>query len=225
MTTAVYVLSEPSNGNPNRYKIGSHTGELNKLISRYITSLPDLVVHYFIELNNAKEIERIFKTNFENKRINNRNGNKCEWVIMSIDEIITGLSLIIFKNKIVMNNDTRIINFKNNNPPETPPIINDESESVFNVRDENVEFDPRISNPKPEINPMLIKDSSIFQKPYRIVGDLSVIDFLLRKKLYSVNNCDHVENIGEKYIDYQRVKASKLFWISQNEEETLLKSI
>ena len=57
MTTAIYVLSDPLNESIGRYKIGSHTGTINKLISRYITPIPELKIHYFAQTTLALNTE------------------------------------------------------------------------------------------------------------------------------------------------------------------------
>ena len=61
MATVIYVFSDPPNESLNRYKIGSHTGNKEKLITRYITSHPEIKLYYFIETDKAVDIENMFK--------------------------------------------------------------------------------------------------------------------------------------------------------------------
>lgn len=88
--SAIYVLSDLTN--TERYKVGSHTGTLDKLKSRYITAIPTLVIDYFAETLHAKYIEDKFKKLYKTKRIKNTNGCLSEWVTMSLEEIIVSLS-------------------------------------------------------------------------------------------------------------------------------------
>ena len=97
MTTAIYMLSDEAGKFSDRYKIGSHTGDVNKLKSRYITGTPNVKIHYFIEAINAKEIEKQFKEEFYHIRINNSNDSKSEWVIMPLDEIFAFISSRVCK--------------------------------------------------------------------------------------------------------------------------------
>ncbi len=62
--------------------MGIHTGTLEMLISRYITSIPDVNVHSFVSQPSrdyALYIEKKIKTQFANLRTVNVNGNKSEW--------------------------------------------------------------------------------------------------------------------------------------------------
>jgi DNA-binding protein Fis len=102
---AIYILSDSTN--PGRYKVGSHTGTLEKLKSRYITAIPTLVINYFIETPDAKSIEDKFKQTHINERLKNANGNTCEWVNMELHEITSSLLAIVLqctksKNKEVV---------------------------------------------------------------------------------------------------------------------------
>lgn len=76
----IYLLRDGSNPTSNRYKIGHHTGELKKLIDRYITPLPNIHPELFIEAKNAIEMEEDLKKILYNYRETNYNGNISEWV-------------------------------------------------------------------------------------------------------------------------------------------------
>ena len=117
---AIYVLTDPVNESLSRYKVGSHKGTLSELRSRYITPIPNLIIRYFIQIDNAKQIESYFKLTYENRRIINSNGNRSEWVTMPLDEIFGAISSLICRSKIVIENDTQIINFT-----ETKDELND----------------------------------------------------------------------------------------------------
>ena len=107
----IYVLTDPINESLSRYKVGSHKGTLSELRSRYITPIPNLIIRYFIQIDNAKEIESYFKLAYENRRIINSNGNRSEWVTMSLDEVFNAISSLICRSKITVEGDTQIINF------------------------------------------------------------------------------------------------------------------
>lgn len=65
----LYIISDPLNENVFRYKVGSHSGNRDQLISRYITALPELNIHYCSEIVTAYEIEQKLKQCQEAKRI------------------------------------------------------------------------------------------------------------------------------------------------------------
>ena len=108
----VYVLSDRSN--TGKYKVGSHTGTLSKLKSRYITAIPDLEIHYFVETSNAKYIEDRFKEIHRSDRFTNSNGNLSEWFILPLDQIISTLLAIINKHQIISSLGTTIISVDSN---------------------------------------------------------------------------------------------------------------
>lgn len=90
--SAIYILSDFEK--INRYKVGFHTGTLHKLRSRYITGIPTLIVHYFVEIENASDVEKEFKSKHIDKRIINTNQRLSEWVNMKLHEIISSLTAI-----------------------------------------------------------------------------------------------------------------------------------
>jgi hypothetical protein len=56
----IYVLSDPLNAYIGRYIIGPHTETLNDLMGRYITSISELKIYYFVETN-ALDMGLLFK--------------------------------------------------------------------------------------------------------------------------------------------------------------------
>ena len=97
MSTAIYVISDGSNP-INRYKVGSHTGDYEKLITRYITAIPELKIHYFIETTKASDIESRFKIMYRDKRVVNIKGNYSEWYIMPLSDISEGINKLLNEN-------------------------------------------------------------------------------------------------------------------------------
>jgi len=62
------------------HKVGIHTGDDEKLTSRYITSIPNLKILYIIKIDSAKDIEYEFKELFKSMRLHNKRGNLSEWI-------------------------------------------------------------------------------------------------------------------------------------------------
>ena len=71
MATTIYVLSDKNFKINNFYKVGTHTGTISMLKSRYSTYLSDLEIHYFIPASNARDIENKFKTFYNYNRVIN----------------------------------------------------------------------------------------------------------------------------------------------------------
>ena len=83
-----YILSFPERQKKNMYKIGYHRGSEKDLITRYITPLLDPQIHFFITVNNAKEIESCVKRELDTYRMVNCRGNKSEWIQLDLTLII-----------------------------------------------------------------------------------------------------------------------------------------
>jgi hypothetical protein len=113
MSYAIYVLTDLDREPLNKYKIGSHKGHISKLRSRYITSMPNLTICYFMETNNAKNVENEFKSSHIQERIYNDQQNLSEWVIMPLNEIFKSLCVIIAKSKMTLKNPTYSLDFNN----------------------------------------------------------------------------------------------------------------
>lgn len=93
--SAIYILSDQANSG--RYKVGSHRGSLKQLRSRYITALPNLQIHYFIQTPHAKIVEESFKRQYSQFRVDNSNGNPSEWFALPLDNIIVGISMLLMQ--------------------------------------------------------------------------------------------------------------------------------
>jgi hypothetical protein len=117
--TSIYILSDSTN--LVRYKVGSHTGDLSKLKSRYITAIPTLLIHYFIETFDAVSIENKFKQKHVNERIQNSNGNTSEWVTMELNEIIVSLFAIVLQCNNSKINETMMITKNETQRSESSP--------------------------------------------------------------------------------------------------------
>jgi hypothetical protein len=85
---------------PGQCKVGSHTGDVEKLKKRYITSIPDIKIIHFIPHPDHKRIENDFKRSYDDKRVININGNKSEWFRIHADEMKTLLSDFVGRYEI-----------------------------------------------------------------------------------------------------------------------------
>ena len=96
MSNVVYVLfnkSAPHDG----FMVGSHTGTLDELITKYINMIPNVMVKCFMETSEADSIVREFRV----KHIKDRNldcrGNLSDWFTMDFSEISASLVLLYCK--------------------------------------------------------------------------------------------------------------------------------
>ena len=170
-STAFYIISTPDKAAHNKYKIGSHTGSINKLIKRYATYYPDVVLHYFQYLENAYKIEGLLKNKLYDYRITNVRGRKSELVIMPLE---------ILKNEI----DNILENYDN--------IIVD----TLNGIDFKIPFNGRKS--KIYINAEYNKISpNIYKKIKDTDFEKSICSILLyyKKKTYDDINFYYVNNL------------------------------
>ena len=94
MSTCIYVLSDSSNPT-DKYKVGFHDGDYHGIVTRYITAIPELNIHYIIKASKAFEIESMFKKLYKAKRILNIRGNLSEWYMMSLDNILKYLLQLV----------------------------------------------------------------------------------------------------------------------------------
>lgn len=94
MSEVLYILSDGSNPNE-RYKVGAHTGNCNDLIARYITAIPEIRIHLFLETSDAFEIESIFKRMYRHQRARNIRGRYSEWYLMSLNDILENISKLL----------------------------------------------------------------------------------------------------------------------------------
>jgi hypothetical protein len=165
--TSIYILSDSEK--LNRYKVGSHTGTLEKLKSRYITAIPTLVVNYLIETPNAKDVETKFKQIYVNERIKNSNGNTSEWVNMELHEIIGSLLAIFLNcNNIKVNGTTMIKQTENNSILKLPPPPITQSDLVL---------PPPITQSDIELPPPIIQtDIELPQKPFNFPPPITTVN-------------------------------------------------
>lgn len=108
----IYILSKESN--PGEYKIGYHSGTKEKLINRYITSIHDLIIHHFIQVEDHKAEEKRLHSKLSEYRIKNSNGNPCEWFrcpLSVIEQHLKHLSVLEFEKLSI--STTVIENFSN----------------------------------------------------------------------------------------------------------------
>lgn len=100
--TAIYVISDPLNESVGRYKIGSHSGSKEDLITRYITICPQVTIHYFIETSRALDIEYTLKRMYKKMRIINNRGRHSEWYTMNLQDIINAINYIVNAESFVL---------------------------------------------------------------------------------------------------------------------------
>lgn len=79
--SSLYIITSPLHEKAGQYKVGIHTGDSKKLISRYRTAIPGIEIKMFILLatGKAKEVEDKIKIKFATGRIINSGGNDSEF--------------------------------------------------------------------------------------------------------------------------------------------------
>ena len=95
LMTAIYILSANPKTANGPYKIGIHTGPIEKLKSRYITALPNHKIHFWMETPDASAIENHFKNTYIAKRIANNNDKLSEWYELELSVIYAKLGELI----------------------------------------------------------------------------------------------------------------------------------
>lgn len=94
----IYILSDSTHIKEGIYKLGAHKGDMESLVNRYITPLPDLKIFCFIHTANFSFIEHWFRKKYNDQRIVNVRGNSSEWYRMPLEEMIQEiLSLLQIK--------------------------------------------------------------------------------------------------------------------------------
>ena len=100
---AFYIISTESRGKRKIFKIGIYAGDIYSLLSRYTTYfIKSLVIHYFQYLDNAAKIETNIKEKFYDKRLNNCNGNKTEWIKIKYEKLYKYVKNIIASSKNII---------------------------------------------------------------------------------------------------------------------------
>lgn len=132
MSNKIYVISDPLNESVSRYKVGSHATTKEKLLSRYITSNPEVHIHYFVETPIALEVEAMFKGIHRDKRIRNVRGHLSEWYEMLLADIIASLNCLIAADALL--NDEPLNAYRLQNYRYLPGYLDEASpESYANI--------------------------------------------------------------------------------------------
>jgi hypothetical protein len=84
------------------YKIGTHTGNSQRLLSRYKTSLINPVIHFMYPTTQSYNIEKMCQIYMKDICMIDDNGRKTEWYSGQLDMIIKRVMDII---DLVLNSD------------------------------------------------------------------------------------------------------------------------
>jgi hypothetical protein len=89
--TSLYIISSPLHEKAGQFKVGIHTGDIKKLVSRYRTAIPGIDVKLFVSVmdGKAREIEDKVKANFSSNRITGSGGNESEFYQISLKALYT----------------------------------------------------------------------------------------------------------------------------------------
>lgn len=82
---AFYIITIPARLDKEEFKIGFHKRSIKKLISRYLTPMPDLIIYYFHIMSNVNDFEKKIKEYFIKQRKININGHLTEWIKIEYD--------------------------------------------------------------------------------------------------------------------------------------------
>lgn len=82
---SIYVLS--CQALSDRYKIGKYSGTKEELIQRYITAIPDLVIHHFLPHFDKDKTEKWIHSQLREYRMKNINGRYSEWFTCTMEVI------------------------------------------------------------------------------------------------------------------------------------------
>jgi hypothetical protein len=91
--SAIYILKSESNCK-DIYKVGICSNGRDKLISRYITQIPDVSVCFYYTTYNAKHLEKRIKHNLKEFRITNNNNIDSEWFNVHLDDLIDSIYML-----------------------------------------------------------------------------------------------------------------------------------
>ena len=94
----IYVISNPCQAKDNLYKIGYHTGGMKKLISRYSTAIPNIMIYFSHNVKSAVKIESAIHKKLDKHRLV-ENG-RTEWFQVDLEKITTTIFRIIRGNVI-----------------------------------------------------------------------------------------------------------------------------
>lgn len=93
----IYVITDTYRKESGVYKVGIHSGSISALRSRYITSIPDLIIEDIFHVDSkelAKQMECDFKEKYKHLRLVNSNGNLSEWVTMQLADILAEFNVV-----------------------------------------------------------------------------------------------------------------------------------
>lgn len=80
----LYITTSRSYQSNNICKMGFHSGDEKKLLTRYVTSVPEIIILFFMPHPQARQIERSLKEKLKEKRIaSTTSGRKIEWIQMT----------------------------------------------------------------------------------------------------------------------------------------------
>jgi hypothetical protein len=91
--SSIYILKSGSSCE-DVYKVGICSNGKNKLISRYLTYIPDVLVHFYYDTHNAKQIEKNIKSTFKDFRIPNSNNLSSEWFNLPLETLIDCINML-----------------------------------------------------------------------------------------------------------------------------------
>ena len=80
--------------NPKRGKVGYSSNGMKELTTRYMTQVPDFIIHSFFFSPVAKIIEKEMKIDWVAHRKTNTNGNASEWYLKELPEVFDELMKI-----------------------------------------------------------------------------------------------------------------------------------
>lgn len=85
----IYVISNPIQAKLNLYKVGRHSGSAKKLLNRYSTAIPNLMLYcsYDVQLGSACRYEKLIHKKLTNYRLV-ENG-RSEWFQADLLHIVT----------------------------------------------------------------------------------------------------------------------------------------
>lgn len=128
------------------YKVGRHKGDISKLISRYITAIPQLKIRLLVKTNFANLIEAAFKSGYSSYRIpilhpcaSPRSKIISEWVKMPFDQLEGILQSLIS-------------NYESNPPSIPDPSLFSSDSSLSSLPSIPDLYSPSSSPPPPSSN-------------------------------------------------------------------------
>jgi hypothetical protein len=120
MSDLVYVVTSSINEKNGFYKVGIHTGDQKKLLTRYKTPLIDPMIRFSISSPNAAIIEREVLKKLKNYRVTDASGKDSEWLNYDLIELISAIMgfKIKYDGVIIKNGNSNIENQLCQNPKD-----------------------------------------------------------------------------------------------------------